>query len=71
MKMMIITFIAIYPLSALINYILGPALGSAHLFIRSLFVAFILVILMTYLGIPGYFDIKKIALPIKLFFFGS
>jgi uncharacterized protein len=51
-KMMITTFIAIYPLSVLINYILGPALGSAHILIRSLVVAFLLVILMTYMGMP-------------------
>jgi antibiotic biosynthesis monooxygenase (ABM) superfamily enzyme len=51
-KMMIATFIGIYPLSVLINYSLGPALGSYHILIRSFIVALILVILMTYMAMP-------------------
>lgn len=51
-KMAITTFIAIYPLSVIINYIVGLALGPVNMFIEKLVVALILVILMTYMAMP-------------------
>jgi uncharacterized protein len=51
-KMVLVTILAIYPLSLLINLICGPLLNALPFALRGLVMALLLVPLMTYLVMP-------------------
>lgn len=51
-KMVIVTVLAIYPLSTLLPPLLGPFLGFLPPLVRSLLVSVLLVLLMTYAVMP-------------------
>ena len=51
-KMVLVTVLAIYPLSVLVPLLLGPYIGFLPPLIRSLIIAACLVLLMTYVVMP-------------------
>jgi len=51
-KMAIVTFIAAYCISTLVNYILNPFLGRWPLLVSSIIINVILIVSLTYLAMP-------------------
>jgi antibiotic biosynthesis monooxygenase (ABM) superfamily enzyme len=51
-KMVIATWIGVFPLLALLQWLLGPVLVGVALILRVMFLAFIAVVLMTYVVMP-------------------
>lgn len=52
-KMMVVTLLALYPTSLLINVLVGPALAHLPLVVRAFLQALLVVPLMTYLIMPA------------------
>jgi uncharacterized protein len=58
-KMVVVTILAVYPLSLAINGLFGPRLVALPLYARTLVVAIALVMLMTYVAMPNLVRLFK------------